>query len=262
LVYDNVVRGVGKTFDDFAGPGSGTHTNIFYSDCFDGFCEDGLSTFTAYIYNNWIIDPLENATASIIYPNPGTSGVRDSVTYYLFNNVIGCDPAKGCVALQGASIDPYNAPSSLVMKVYDWNNTYQLAVSSGICVRVVPRTYPVAVVDVRNLHCIVPSNGIPVSFGPTLSKSSTSVLLQTVAEANLQGYTGPAWAPVDSLGATLTPGVELSQHCAGGLAPLCTDTTLGRTRTARTRHASDWQLGAYYRGLAAVGPSNLRLLSQ
>jgi hypothetical protein len=239
-VHDNVIKNVGNTFDGV------THTNGIYADCFDGQCASGLTTATAYIYNNWIVDMQGNAAATIIYPNPGSSGVSSSVTYYVFNNVISCAPANGCDSTIADEIDPYNAPSTLQMYVYDWNNTYNL-VASGICVNTVTRTYPLKIVDVRNLDCIVPSGGTTFNPGSASSPNSVDLLLRSTATANSQGYSAPYWSPTVASGPTVGTGTNLTSQCAGALVALCSDTSLGGTRipVARPTGVAAWDEGAY-----------------
>jgi hypothetical protein len=242
LVHDNVIYMVGKTFD------GDTHTNVFYSDCFDGQCARAIATATAYLYNNWIIDSQGNssATGGAAYPNPGTAGTSSSVTYYVFNNVVSCSSANSCNTVIGNEIDPYNG-SGQVMKVYDWNNTYNLA-TAGTCVNVVSRSgISMNTVDVRNLHCVVPSGGTTFSAQGTASPASSNLLMQSVATANAQGYSAPSWNPISGSTATAGTGMNLSANCTGTLAALCSETTLGGTRTPNARPAGTaaWDIGAF-----------------
>ena len=247
LVHDNVVRNVGKTFD------GSTHTNVFYADCFQGTCSgNNLSNFTAYLYNNWIVDSQGNSTATggAAYPNPGTSGVSGTVTYYVFNNVVSCNTGAGCNLQIANEIDPYGS-SGQKMNVYDWNNTYQLS-NGGICVNVVSRSgASVSLVDVRNLQCI---SGTSFNSSGAASPTSSNILNQTVATANQQGYTAPTWAPTSGSGGTVGSGLNLSTNCSGTLSALCSGTTLGGT-IAPTSRASSWDIGAYQFGGSVSKPA-------
>jgi hypothetical protein len=249
LIHDNIFYNIGATFDRT------THTDVTYLDCFDQQCGSGLSTLTAYIYNNWIINTVGNSTATQIYPNPGSAGVTGTVAYYIFNNVIS-NTGSGA-GFEGNDIDPYGASGSLTMKVYDWNNTYNL-VSGGICVQVDSRTYPMTVVDVRNLHCIAMSG---TTFNPdgTISPYSLDLLLQSVSTANGQGYVAPTWAPTSPSASTVGTGTNLTSFCSGSLTALCSTTTLGGTLASTSRPSTGaWDEGAYlYVADPPSAPTNL-----
>jgi hypothetical protein len=238
FVHDNVVENVGETFDGT------THTNIFYSDGFDGSFTGGLSTATAYMYNNWVIDPRGESSASILYPNPGTAGVTGTVTYYVYNNVVTCTTGA-CSVQQGTNVDTYDAAGALVMNIYSWNNTVQL-LSGGICTNVTTRPEPPTVVDVRNQHCITTSGGTSFAAGTTENPASSNLLLQTITAANTDGYSGPRWMPTLSTGDTVQTGVNLTAQCTGELAALCRTTTLGGIRTSYPRPTTEgWDIGAH-----------------
>jgi hypothetical protein len=244
LVHDNRVNNVGNTFDP------NEHTNGFYSDCFDQQCSGGLTSATAYIYNNYITNMGSNANATAIYPNPGTSGVQNSVSYYVFNNVVG-----GGGSDIGDEIDPYNG-NGLTMNVYDWNNTYHVR-TGGTCVNAVARSgLSLNVVDVRNLHCISDSGGTAFNSGGASSPASSNLLLQSVTTANGQGYTGAGgWTPTSSSGSTVGAGTNLASHCSGALTALCSDSTAGDSRATKPRPSSGsaWDIGAYQ--FVGTGPS-------
>lgn len=245
LVHDNIFRNIGNNFD-----GLGTHTDNTYLQCFDGQCSGGLSTGIAYFYNNWIIDVQGNAAATAIYPNPGTSGMTSSITFYIFNNVISCSGA--CDANEADDIDPFGAGSQ-TMNVYDWNNTYQINPgASGPCVVVDTRSPVLSLINVQNLHCIA---GTGVNFDSAISQTSNNITTQSIATANGQGYTSPRWSPTSVSGSTVGTGVNLSSHCSGTLAALCNDTTLGGIRTPNPRPSGGpWDKGAY-QFAAANGPA-------
>lgn len=254
VVRDNVVTRVGNTFDGV------THTNIFYADGFDGQFAGGLTQATAYMYNNWIIDPQDAAAASLLYPNPGTSGVTGKVTYYVFNNVISCSGTGGCAAFIGLNVDPYDAPSGLQMDVYGWNNTLAL-LSSGVCSRATPRTYPLRVFDVRNQHCVVQSGGTAFMAGPTTQPYSAHLLLQAPDTATAQGYVAPSWWPTGKQGSTVATGANLTAFCSGELTALCYSTTLGGTRVGVQRPQSGaWDIGAFQAPVGLLPPTNLRIV--
>jgi hypothetical protein len=246
LVHDNRVNNVGNTFDP------SEHTNGFYADCFDQQCAGGLTSATAYIYNNYITNMGSNANATAIYPNPGTSGVRSSVTYYVFNNIVG-----GGGSDIADEIDPYNG-SGLTMNVYDWNNTYHVQ-TGGTCVNAVSRSgLNLNIVDVRNLHCIADSGGTTFNPSGSTHAASSNLILQSVSTANGQGYTATnGWAPNSNSGATVGAGTNLASNCSGALATLCYDSTAGDSRAAKPRPAtgSPWDIGAYQFVGGTGGPS-------
>jgi hypothetical protein len=245
LVHDNRVNNVGNTFD------SSEHTNGFYSDCFDQQCAGALTSATAYIYNNYITNMGSNANATAIYPNPGTSGVKSTVTYYVFNNIVG-----GGGSDIADEIDPYNG-SGLTMNIYDWNNTYHVQ-TGGTCVNVVSRSgLSLNIADVRNLHCISDSGGTSFNSSGASHPASSNLLLQSVSTANGQGYTAAGgWAPTSSSGSTVGQGTNLTTNCSGSLATLCSDSTAGDSRTPKTRppSGSAWDIGAY-QFVGGTGPS-------
>lgn len=254
LVRDNVVRHIGNTFDGT------THTNVFYSDGFDGQFANALADASAYIYNNWIVDVQGHASAAILYPNPGTSGATSSVTYYVFNNVISCSVPSACVGFEGINVDPYGASASLQMRVFAWNNNMNLR-GSGICANATNRTYPLAVFDVRNQHCIIPSGGSSFQPGTTISPFNSNLLLQDLSTANSQGYASPTWEPTKHVGATVGLGLNLSGYCVGELQALCSSTTLGgiRAPTPRPKFGA-WDIGAFVSRQGPAAPMNLRIL--
>lgn len=242
LTHDNVFYNLGASFDGT------THGNVTYLDCFDQDCGSGLASFTAYVYNNWIINATGNATATLIYPNPGTSGVSSTgtVTYYIFNNVESNISGGGQI---GDEIDRFGAPTGATMIVHDWNNTYQLA-SNLTCVNVVTRAgvQAMSVVDVTNLHCIetvAPTGTGLFSPDTTVTSNNTTPLGQATATANSQGYTAPEWLPTSGSGATVGAGTNLTSQCSGTLTALCSSTTLGGYVTAVSRPSSGaWNIGA------------------
>jgi len=237
LVHDNVVNNVGNTFDGT------THTNGFYSDCFDQACSSGLTTATAYIYNNYIMNMQENSGATAIYPNPGTAGVSGTVTYYIFNNVVSSS-GTGAVSQIADEIDPYDASSGLTSVVHDWNNTYQV-IAGGTCVNVVSRSPALTSVDVKNLHCISTS-GTATNLSAAGSNTSSNILLQSVATANGQGYAAPNWMPTSSTASTVGAGTNLTANCSSTLSGECTSTSLGATLVGGARPASgNWDEGSY-----------------
>ncbi len=244
LVHDNRVNNVGNTFDP------NEHTNGFYADCFDQQCAGKLSSATAYIYNNYITNTGPNASATIIYPNPGTAGVSSSVSYYIFNNIVG-----GGGSYIGDEIDPYNG-GGLTMNIYDWNNTYHVT-NGGICVNTVSRAgLSLSVVDVRNLHCIADSGGTAFNDGGASKPSSSNLLLESTATANGQGYAvADSWAPASTSAPTVGAGKNLTSSCSGTLSQLCIATTAGNTRPAANRPTSGgWDIGAFQ--FAAPAPPN------
>jgi hypothetical protein len=257
LIHDNIVSNVGNTFDGT------THTNGFYADCLDGQCGSSASSLTSYIYNNWIMNMQGNAAATAIYPNPGTSGVApgNTVTYYVFNNVITSN-GSGAVSNIGDEIDPYNPNPSNVpaSNVYDWNNTYELTSTLGTCVNVVSRTgMTMNIVDVRNLHCIAAVAFVTFSASATTSPNSVDVLGQTVSTANGQGYTAPTWQPTSGSGSTIGTGTNLTSFCSGTLAALCSTTTLGGYLTAEPRPSNGaWNEGGFELSTAPYPPTGLQ----
>jgi hypothetical protein len=245
LVHDNIVYTVGKTFD------GSTHTNGFYMDCFDGQCNGGLTNFTAYIYNNWIRDMQQDAAATAIYPNPGTSQVTNSVTYYVFNN-IESNTGTGADGNIGDEIDCLiggggnTCSVGITANVYDWNNTYEV-LNPATCVNVVTRVSggtPLNIVDVRNLHCISPVSPTLFVTDNTTSPASSNLLAQTVATANGQGYSATTWQPTSISGSTVGAGTNLSSNCSGQLTALCSSSTCGGFCTSTAR-GSVWDIGAF-----------------
>lgn len=248
LIHDNTVYRVGLTFD------SSEHTNIFYADCLDQQCGSSSSSLTSYIYNNWIIDVQGNANDAVIYPNPGSSGVSSSgtVTYYVFDNVVSCNTSNGCVATAGNNVDPYGLPSGAKAHIYDWNNTYDLA-ATGTCVLATARSgISITSLDVRNLHCIVPSGGATVTPNNVTTYTNSSLLLQTNTTANGQGYGAPSWGPAN--GSTVGAGTNLTSDCAESLVALCSSTTLGGTIASLNSRPStgNWDEGAYSYAFSAT----------
>lgn len=249
LVYDNVIQDVGDTWDGT------THTNVLYADCFDGQCDGSpeLTTATAYIYNNWIIDSRVGST--VIYPNPGTATVSSGVTFYVFNNVVSCSAFSACDQSQAMNIDMFGAADALDMRVYSWNNTFVVD-AAGICTRVTDRSYPLDVLEVKNQHCIAATGGTSVSQGVTSSYTSANLLLQASAAANTDGYAQPEWEPTIAGGDTVDAGVDLTAACSGQLVALCTSTTLGGTRTGVARpNGSAWDIGAFAFEAGEVPPT-------
>ena len=250
LVHDNVVARIGNSFDP------SEHGNIFYSDMFTQG-GNSVSTATAYIYNNWIIDTQTQAADAQLYPNPGSSDVISSVSYYIFNNVISCTSANGCVTISGTNVDPFGLGSQTV-HIYDWNNTYNL-LSASTCVLVTNRGLSISSLDVRNLHCIQPSGGTLVNPVGTITYTDSNMLLQTTSTANGQGYAAPVWGPAN--GGTVGAGTNLSANCTGSLSALCNSTTLGGTIASPPPRGATWDIGAYSFSTSQVTlspPSSIR----
>jgi hypothetical protein len=256
LVSGNIIANVGLSWD------GSTHTNGLYLDCLSGTCTVGSASgnLTSYVFNNWIQNMLGNASATAIYPNPGTSdgGSTSTVTYYVFNNVE-TNSGPGAAGQIGDEIDPYNAPSGLTMNVYDWNNTYELS-SSLSCVNVVPRSVSLHIVDVRNLFCVesaTPAGGVLDSILSAISPETLDVLGESISTANTQGYIAPTWQPTVGTGLTVGAGTNLSTYCSGNLKQLCSPTTLGGMLSPGSRSPSGaWDIGAY-QFLAPGPPTNL-----
>lgn len=244
LVHDNIVRNVGNTFDGT------THTDIFYLDALTGTSVPQDGSLTSYVYNNLIEDTQANSGATIIYPNPGSSGGtgNSTVTFYIFNNVI-TNTGSGANGQIGDNIDPYGAPAGMIMNVYDWNNTYELS-SNLPCVRVTSRTVNFNIVDVRNLHCVeavAPTGSTLFSTeSAVISPYSSNLLGQSIGTAKSQGFTAPLLNETSFTALTLRAGTNLTGYCSGSLIPLCASSTAGGYFSAVGRPTKGaWDIGAY-----------------
>lgn len=209
--------------------GIGIHSHIIY--------DDGGLQQTYYVYNNAIHDS----------PNAGLN-VYVAYESYVFNNVAwnlgnnGAFVLDKCIALG----NPCNDSSSQVG--YFANNTTDESGTGGLgCYRWNPGSASgLGTLNMYNNICI-PNGSGPGSFSVATINGTATNYTMTPSEASAFGFTAPnKYAPTSSDSNIVGKGTALNSFCAGGLAPLCSDTRgaswFGGTYVART---TSWDDGAY-----------------
>lgn len=223
LFYNNILERIYNMWDE---------NDIPYHD--NGFEMNGHPSASTKIYNNI----FRYITADVTFWN------NPNGTDYFFNNVM--------YATNSQEMDQPGAGQGGqggTMLVY--NNTFAVSEDpmglSGLTTFI-------------NNHWITSTGASAAAAGTT----ETFKVNQTPAAAATKGYTAAnAYAPTISNGSTYGIGSNLTASCAAAGAALCSDTTLGGSRTPPVRKVSGaWDIGAYsYGGPFGPPPTGGLLMS-
>jgi hypothetical protein len=229
VFHDNYASNITLSYDGT------THANVY----------EFLSAYPGnnLIYNNIVFNALNDGGVKW-WIRTGTQTSTD----YLFNNVFYGNTNDNCLiytqAVSGTTTNTVNFLNNTMDSC-----TVQFAGNS------VTFGYK-GTVNFENNHLIgygalnlsaVWTNGTGPYAGAATVNDLGGNIYQTEATANGQGYLpATSYAPTSPSGSTVGAGTNLTSQCGTLPTALCSDTTLGGTRTPNTRPATGaWDSGAY-----------------
>ncbi len=212
----------------------------------------GGTTPTWYIHDNRISGSTGGESMLI-----GNDGETD----YVWNNLT-----------YNWSQNAFHFGGSAATGLYFWNNTVIPLAGNDCFVNIASGT--ITTLAIQNNHCITTAAVHGTLTGVTTLVEDHNVL-QTPTAATAQGYTSSQTPYVyfpTAGGSTIGAGANLSAHCSGALASLCSDTSYGVTLNssnhtvvspARTvvARGTAFDAGAYQYGSAPSPPTNVRVSS-
>lgn len=236
-IHDNMFEYIVESTDS-----AGTHGNVIEA-------IGGPSTPT-WFYNN-----------AVRHTTGGGVGLGVNVwlnvatALYFFNNVFyDIGNSANCVMLSNQQGNNTRNNSFI------WNNTIDASCSLSLMVGDSTSSTFNGDLWFENNHLIGYTNigGLIANRGGTYTTHETTDVYQTESAANSQGYTNTnAYAPTSAGDITVGSVTNLTSSCATFGAALCSDTTVGGTRTPNARPASGaWDAGAYEFNQSGSNPPN------
>jgi hypothetical protein len=264
--YNNVCRYMTNGFE---ASGNDWHDNLveYLQPCFtaSGCHQNFMFQFgpysgaTSYLYNNVIRHSLwvYSGGAPKLWLVGNDSACTGCQTY-AFNNII------YDVANAGNYLNICDHPPASDGIFYVYNNTFQVGNDANIesygLDDAISQAQIMCQINFANNHWIASQ---PL-YGCTAANNCTETndVVQTLAEANAQGYNDTTealvFSPTSATGATVGVGVNFSAVCSGGVAALCQDTTYPEydsvnhrptlRATAPRPATGPWDVGAYQHG--------------